>query len=99
MWTLLLRVIVYIGIVAVFHHLYEHFKTMFTTKKTKDLVSLHQDKYQEIIHRLEQHPPFPLTAGPNPEPTLDPESDHPLTEEDKAFLQTSLLQVLSETTP
>ena len=97
MWALLLRVIVYMGIVAILHHLYEHFKTMFTTKKTKDLVSLHRDKYQEIIHRLEQppHSQLPPLPVPVPESELDPT----LTEEDKAFLQTSLLQVLSETTP
>ena len=95
MWALILRVIVYMGIVAILHHLYEHFKTMFTTKKTKDLVSLHRDKYQEIIHRLEQPPHSQLPPLPVPESELDPT----LTEEDKAFLQTSLLQVLSETTP
>lgn len=95
MWALILRVIVYMGIVAILHHLYEHFKTMFTTKKTKDLVSLHRDKYQEIIHRLEQPPHSQLPPPPVPESELDPT----LTEEDKAFLQTSLLQVLSETTP
>jgi len=89
MWAILLRVIVYIGIVAILHHLYEHFKIMFTTKKTKDLVSLHRDKYEEIIHRLE-----PASAD------LPPSTEAPgLTEGDKAFLQASLLQVLSEVSP
>ena len=99
MWALLLRVIVYMGIVAILHHLYEHFKTMFTTKKTKDLVSLHRDKYQEIIHRLEQPPHTLSTPAPGSAPAPESEADTLLTEEDKAFLQTSLLQVLSETTP
>lgn len=46
------RIGVYLGILALLHYLYEYLKDSLTTKKTKDLVKIHQDKYQEILDEL-----------------------------------------------
>lgn len=48
----------------------------FTTKKTKDLVGTHQDKYQEILKDIHHS------------------HDKELTNQDKIFLQQSLLEMI-----
>ena len=46
------RIGIYLGILVLLHYLYEYLKDSLTTKKTKDLVKIHQEKYQEILDEL-----------------------------------------------
>jgi 5-bromo-4-chloroindolyl phosphate hydrolysis protein len=55
-WFFIIRVIIYIGILFILHNLYDYCKQNFTTKKTKDLVGLHKEKYQEILDELHNQP-------------------------------------------
>jgi hypothetical protein len=80
-WYFIVRIIISIGILFILHNLYDYCKQNFTTKKTKDLVSLHKEKYQEILNELHNQT--------NVE-TLPDE----LTFQDKAFLQKSLLTMI-----
>ena len=36
------------------YYIYNYLKEMLTVKKTKDLVNLHKEKYQEILEELKQ---------------------------------------------
>ena len=49
---IIFRIGVYLGILVLLHYLYEYLKNSLTTKKTKDLVKIHQEKYQEILDEL-----------------------------------------------
>ena len=80
-WFFIVRVIISIGILFILHNLYDYCKQNFTTKKTKDLVSLHKEKYQEILNELHNQP--------NSEKPMEE-----LTFQDKAFLQQSLLTMI-----
>ena len=80
-WYFIIRVIISIGILFILHNLYDYCKQNFTTKKTKDLVSLHKEKYQEILNELHN------------QPTVENQQDE-LSYQDKAFLQQSLLTMI-----
>jgi len=95
-WYFMIRIIISIGILFILHNLYDYCKQNFTTKKTKDLVSLHKEKYQEIINELgrsgcENHSTTNLLESTN---------NHPdeLSFQDKAFLQQSLLTMIQTDT-
>jgi ABC-type nickel/cobalt efflux system permease component RcnA len=81
---ILVRVIISIGILFILHNLYDYCKRNFTTKKTKDLVSLHKEKYQEILNELHNQPN---------NSSVEHQPDE-LTHQDKAFLQQSLLTMI-----
>jgi hypothetical protein len=49
---IIFRIGIYLGILVLLHYLYEYLKDSLTTKKTKDLVKIHQEKYQEILDEL-----------------------------------------------
>jgi hypothetical protein len=49
---ILFRIGIYLGILVCLHYTYEYLKKSLTTKKTKDLVMIHQEKYQEILNEL-----------------------------------------------
>ena len=101
-WYFIVRVIISIGILFILHNLYDYCKQNFTTKKTKDLVSLHKEKYQEILNELHNQPKSSASeacSGLNSEgafcplPNVENQSDE-LTVQDKTFLQQSLLSMI-----
>ena len=83
-WFFIVRVIISIGILFILHNLYDYCKQNFTTKKTKDLVSLHKEKYQEILNELHNQPTNSIVENQPDE----------LTHQDKTFLQQSLLTMI-----
>ena len=104
-WYFIIRVIISIGILFILHNLYDYCKQNFTTKKTKDLVSLHKEKYQEILNELHNQPKSSAseacsglsseraTRNVCPLPNVENQSDE-LTVQDKTFLQQSLLSMI-----
>jgi len=107
-WFFIVRIIISIGILFILHNLYDYCKQNFTTKKTKDLVSLHKEKYQEILNELHNQPNssgYPpsgvtdrvcseeATRYGSPLPNVETQPDE-LTFQDKAFLQQSLLTMI-----
>jgi uncharacterized protein YoxC len=54
LWYISLQIVAYISILILLHYLYNYLKDTFTVKRTKDLVSLHQEKYQEILNELKE---------------------------------------------
>jgi len=55
MWFLTLQTtFVSILIIFIFHNLVEYFKDSYTTKKTKDVVGFHIQKYKTIMDELQE---------------------------------------------
>ena len=103
---IIFRIGVYLGILVLLHYLYEYLKDSLTTKKTKDLVKIHQEKYQEILEELRigsaQYPSSSSSSSSSQE--LIPYKDigigssvdaFPTDQHD--FLQQSLLSMIQET--
>ena len=54
LWYICLQVVIYVMVMILLHYLYNYLKNTFTIKRTKDLVGLHNEKYQEIINELQE---------------------------------------------
>lgn len=94
------RIGVYLGILVLLHYLYEYLKDSLTTKKTKDLVKIHQEKYQEILEELRigsaQYPSSSQELIPYKDIGIGSSVDaFPTDQHD--FLQQSLLSMIQET--
>ena len=75
MWAvgMSIQILISIIIIYILHSLFQYFKDTYTTKKTKDLVGFHTQKYkamlneaQEHMHHLEKRHIEPITQ-PQPE--------------------------------
>ena len=51
-----ITILVSIIIVYSIHHIWEHLKSNYSTKKTKDLVNIQLNKYQKIIENIQEKP-------------------------------------------
>lgn len=67
---ILFRIGIYLGILVCLHYTYEYLKNSLTTKKTKDLVKIHQEKYQEILNELRTKEGPECNVGPDRFPGL-----------------------------
>jgi len=77
-WYILTRIIISILVLLVLHYAYNYLKDTLTVKKRKDLVSLHNEKYKEILEELR-------------EAKFESEKD---TTDDALFLETSLEKLI-----
>jgi len=48
---------IFISIIIIFsiHYLYNYFKNTYSTKKTKDIIGIQVQKYQDILNELQQN--------------------------------------------
>jgi hypothetical protein len=84
---ILFRIGIYLGILVFLHYTYEYLKNSLTTKKTKDLVMIHQEKYQEILNELRTSQELKMSEN------IDNDSDGFPTDQVE-FLQQSLLSIV-----
>ena len=93
---IIFRIGIYLGILVLLHYLYEYFKDSFTTKKTKDLVKIHQDKYQEILDELRTGAQSQeINTYTDADIVVDSNDVFPTDQHD--YLQQSLLSMIQET--
>jgi hypothetical protein len=56
MWSnILFQTFISILIIFCIHHLVIYCKTTFTTKKTKDIVAIHTQKYQDVLNNVQEN--------------------------------------------
>ena len=91
------RIGIYLGILVLLHYLYEYLKDSFTTKKTKDLVKIHQDKYQEILDELRTGAQDSSQSQENiPYINIGADTDDVFPTDQSDYLQQSLLLMIQE---
>jgi hypothetical protein len=55
MWnSIFLQIGISIFIIFCIHHLYIYCKTNFSTQKTKDIVAIHTQKYNDILNQIQE---------------------------------------------
>lgn len=86
LWFIMIRILLSLIVVYLLHSLYNYLKDTLTVRKTKDLVSLHKEKYQEILEELRQ---VKETASPY---SIPPNTN--IDQEDALFLETSLEKLI-----
>ena len=58
LFELIIQIVISIIIIIILHYFYNYLKNTYSTKKTKDLVGFHIQKYQEILNEIQQQPPI-----------------------------------------
>ena len=58
LFELIIQIVISIIIIIILHYFYNYLKNTYSTKKTKDLVGFHIQKYQEILNEMQQQPPI-----------------------------------------
>jgi hypothetical protein len=92
MWTLLKPVFLSILIIALLHYLVNYFKDTYTTKKTKDVIGFHVQKYKDILDQYQETQKINESATP-----LQSESTtHFLSEDEKTAMSNDLQKFLQE---
>jgi len=92
MWTLFKPVFLSILIIALLHYLVNYFKDTYTTKKTKDVIGFHVQKYKDILDQYQETQKINESAIP-------PQSEsatHFLSEQEKMAMSNDLHQFLQE---
>lgn len=88
LWYIFTRVIVSIVVLVGLHYLYNYLIDTLTVRKTKDLVSLHHAKYQEILDEMRA-----LSVSPE-EREIKQKYYHEDDGDEKAFLEESLVKLI-----
>jgi hypothetical protein len=92
MWTLLKPVFLSILIIALLHYLVNYFKDTYTTKKTKDVIGFHVQKYKDILDQYQETQKINESATPVPSES----PTHFLSEQEKMAMSNDLQQFLQE---
>lgn len=50
----IIQIVISIIIILLIHYLYNYFKDTYTTKKTRNMYEIHQNKYNEIFEIIKQ---------------------------------------------
>lgn len=58
LFEFIIQIVISIIIIIILHYFYNYLKNTYSTKKTKDLVGFHIQKYQEILNEMQQQPPI-----------------------------------------
>ena len=58
LFEFIIQIVISIIIIIFLHYFYNYLKNTYSTKKTKDLVGFHIQKYQEILNEMQQQPPI-----------------------------------------
>ena len=58
LFEFIIQIIISLFIIFILHYLFNYLKNTYSTKKTKDLVGFHIQKYQEILNEMQQQPPI-----------------------------------------
>ena len=90
------RIGIYLGILVLLHYLYEYLKDSLTTKKTKDLVKIHQEKYQEILDELRAGAQASQSQEIIPYINIGVDIDDVFPTDQSDYLQQSLLSMIQE---
>ena len=61
--NILFKIMISISIILLGHWFWNYLKDTYTTKKTKDLVNIHVEKYKKIVDEIQQYKPFSNNSG------------------------------------
>jgi len=61
--NILFKIMISISIILLGHWFWNYLKDTYTTKKTKDLVNIHIEKYKKIVDEIQQYKPFSNNTG------------------------------------
>jgi hypothetical protein len=92
MWTLLKPVFLSIVIIALLHYLVNYFKDTYTTKKTKDVIGFHVQKYKDILDQYQETQKINESAIPQQSESVT----HFLSEHEKTAMSNDLQQFLQQ---
>ena len=56
LFEFIIQIIISLFIIFILHYLFNYLKNTYSTKKTKDLVGFHIQKYQEILNEMQHQP-------------------------------------------